>query len=68
MWSLKQSNEALGISGGHAREKGYFELDSVQSLGEWDFGSMRTETRKEVAAPRIIEEDVVHKTVAVDSR
>ena len=56
----------FAVSGGHAREKGYLELDSVQSLGEWESRSMRTEIRAEGAATRIIEEDGVHKTVGVD--
>ena len=55
----------FAVIGDHAREKGYLELDDVRSLGEWDFGSVRTEIRGEGAVQSYLEEGVVHKTVAV---
>lgn len=42
------------LPGGHTCERGYHEL-----------GSVRTDTRGEGAAPRTLEEGVVHKTIAV---
>ncbi len=58
-------SEAFVGTSGRARDKDYLVLNDTRDLGGWDFGSVRTEIRGEGAAPRTVEEGVVHKTVDV---
>ena len=54
-----------GELGSHTRDKGYLELHDTRHLGRYGLGSVRTEIWGEGAAPTILEEGVVHKTIDV---
>lgn len=53
------------IPGGHVYDLGYLELHDTRHLGDYEFGSVRTEIQGEGAAPKGLEEGLIPKTIAV---
>ena len=53
------------VPNGHARDRGYLELDDTRYLGNYELGSVETGIRGEDASPGTIEEGAIYKTVAV---